>query len=251
MLGRVSLAGVTAREAEAEIREKLEKFYVDPDVAVDVTVRHAEPASVIGAVGTPGAQQVRGQVTLLNIHALAGGVRGDAGPVVRITRQHSYGPIPHPSAHDAGPDTSVAEINLRNLLDVQDPTDNIVIKAHDIISVPPAQIVYVVGNVKHAGGFPLGGKTDISVLQAIALAEGMDARAAPRQAQILRRGADTEAQRKIPVDVRKIMEGKAEDIPLRPNDILFIPNSAAKSVSARSIEAALQLAIGLAMVGRF
>jgi polysaccharide export outer membrane protein len=78
----------------------------------------------------------------------------------------------------------------------------------------------------------------------------MDARAAPSHAQILRRGGAGEGERKIPVDVQLILAGKGEDVPLRPNDILFIPNSAAKTITARTIEAALQLAIGMALVGR-
>jgi polysaccharide export outer membrane protein len=123
---------------------------------------------------------------------------------------------------------------------------------HDVVSVPPAQIVYVIGNVKHAGGFSLAGKGDVSVLQALALAERLDPRAAPRNARILRRGYGTEAERKeITLDVQKILEGKADDISLNPNDVLFIPNSKAKTVTYRSIEAALQLAIGMGMAGRF
>jgi hypothetical protein len=84
------------------------------------------------------------------------------------------------------------------------------------------------------------------------LAEGLDARAAPKKARILRRGNGTVPQRtEVAVDVQKLLAGKAEDLTLLPNDILFIPSSAAKAITARTIEAALQLGVGMAMVGRF
>ena len=98
------------------------------------------------------------------------------------------------------------------------------------------------------GGFPLGGKPNLSVLQALSLAEGLDARASPKNARILRRStnADDEAIQ-TPVDLKAILAGKAKDVTLRPNDILFIPNSAAKSAGVRTIEALLQVATGVAM----
>ena len=103
----------------------------------------------------------------------------------------------------------------------------------------------MVGNVKKAGGFALGGKPSLSVLQALALAEGLDPRAAGSRARILRPGQATTAQ--IPVDVKKILEGKAKTFVLRPNDILFIPSNAMKSVTMRTIEAAIQIGTGIAI----
>jgi polysaccharide export outer membrane protein len=49
----------------------------------------------------------------------------------------------------------------------------------------------------------------------------------------------------IPVDLRKIFRGDASDVPMRPDDILFVPNSAAKSASMRAIEASIQVATGV------
>src|ERR1700676_5112338 len=95
LLGSIHLAGTTAHEAEALLREQLKRFYVEPDVALNITARHSETASVIGAVGAPGVHQIHDQTTLLDALSLAGGVRGDAGAVVRITRQHTHGKIPH------------------------------------------------------------------------------------------------------------------------------------------------------------
>jgi len=59
------------------------------------------------------------------------------------------------------------------------PEENILIQANDVISVPRADIVYVVGEVKKAGGFPLNERENLTVLQAVSLAEGLQPTAAP------------------------------------------------------------------------
>ena len=178
----------------------------------------------------------------------AGGVRTDAGPVVKITREKKYGPIPHPSAHETATGASIADINLNSLMEARNPEENIEVKPHDVISVPLAEVVYVVGNVKRAGGFPLGGKPNLSVLQALSLAEGLDARASPKNARILQRSSASGGEAtQTPIDLKAILEGKSKDVTLHPNDILFIPSSTAKSVAARTIEAAIQIAAGVAI----
>ena len=243
LLGRVQIGGHTVIEAEALIATKLEIYYVNPDVVMSVSSMHSAPVSVIGAVGTPGIQQIRKQTTLLDLLSSAGGVRTDAGPVAKITRPKASGPIPHPSARQTASGDYVAEADLKSLLDARNPAENIVIEPHDVVSIPLAEVIYVVGNVKKAGGFPLGGKPTLSVLQAISMAEGLDPQAAPKRARILRRGSEPNAERtQIAVDVQKIMTGKAQDILLLPNDILFVPSSTAKTVGMRSADIAIQIA---------
>jgi polysaccharide export outer membrane protein len=248
LLGRVHLAGNTVRQAEEMLSTKLKAFYLEPDIALNVSALHSEPLSIIGAVGTPGVHQVVGRMTLLEMLSSAGGVRTDAGPVVKITREKMYGPIPHPSAHETATGASIADINLNSLMEARNPEENIQVKPHDVISVPLAEVVYVVGNVKRAGGFPLGGKPNLSVLQALSLAEGLDARASPKNARILQRSSSSGGEAtQTPIDLKAILEGKSEDVTLHPNDILFIPSSTAKSVAARTIEAAIQIAAGVAI----
>jgi len=242
LIGVVHLAGNTAREAEDLLLTKLKKYYVDPDLELSVAALHTEPVAVIGAVGAPGVQQMKGRVRLLDALSSAGGLRMDAGPTIVVTRAPAYGKIPQADAHISASGESVIEIDAKSLLNGQDPTKNFMILPHDVISVPPAQIIYVVGNVKHAGGFPLTGKTEVSVLQALALAEGLDPRAAPSSAKILRRGSIPEQQ--IAVDIKKILAGKAEDITMHPNDILFVPNSITKAVTAQMMTSAIQIGTG-------
>jgi polysaccharide export outer membrane protein len=254
LLGRIHLAGEGARAAEVDLTEKLKTYYKDPDIAVAITAFHEEPVSVIGAVGTPGIHPIHGETTLLDVLSAAGGVRGDAGPVVKVTRDSStYGAIPFATAHSVGTKTSMVEINLKSLMSAANSSENIAIQPHDVISVPPAEVIYVIGNVKRAGGFPLGGKPDLTVLQAVSLAEGLDSHASAKGARILRRESETapdNARTQIPVDLAAVLKGKAPDILLRPNDILYVPNSTSKLVTQRTIEAAIAITTGMLILGR-
>jgi polysaccharide export outer membrane protein len=153
-------------------------------------------------------------------------------------------------------DSMVAQVSVQSLVEARNPTENIVIQPFDVISIPRADVIYVVGNVKKSGSFDLNGKRSLSVVEALALAGGFDVRAASKHARVLRApgvGKTVIAQnqrmignrQEIMVDLTKVLGGKAEDIHMQPNDILFVPNSTAKTVTSRSIEAALQIGMGL------
>jgi polysaccharide export outer membrane protein len=106
-------------------------------------------------------------------------------------------------------------------------------------------VIYVTGQVHKPGGFPLGASSEISVLQAISLAEGLGPQASGKRAKIFRTQGDSPAKEEIPVDVAGILSGKQQDVELKPQDILFIPDSASKKVGIRAAEAAIQAATGL------
>lgn len=247
LVGRVHLAGLTIEQAEGAVVKLVSRYYIDPDIAITVLQFHTEPVSVIGAVGNPGVYDARHNRTLTDVLSLAGGVKPDAGPVLTITRQKEYGPLPLPDARPTLSDTIVADVDLKTLLNAKDPAANVVMRPFDSISIPRAEMVYVIGNVKKAGGISLAGRNSISVLETLALAEGLDSHAAASQARILRMAAGSvdAGRQPIPVDVNKILKGKTGDVLLHPNDILFIPNNAAKAITARVAEAALQAATGI------
>ena len=245
MVGVIHLGGLTIRQAEKTLAASLKTYYVSPDIAVSVSALHTDSVSVLGSVGTPGIYQLKGQTHFLEALSAAGGVRGDAGDVAIITRQTVYGLLPLASARQTLTGESVAEVNLKSLMEAQDSKDNFVLEPHDVISIPAAQLIYVVGHVKRSGGFALGGRPQLSVIQALALAEGFDPTAAPSRAQVLRRSATMEQQ--IPVNMKKILAGKEEDVILRPNDILYVPSNAMKTITNRTIDAAIQIGTGLAI----
>jgi len=246
--GRVHVGGLTVEQSEVELDKVLSVFIRQPEVAVTVRELRSQPVSILGAVNTPGVHQIQGHKTLLEMLSMAGGIRPDAGYSIRITRQLDWGCIPLPGAAlDASGQFSVAEVNLQKIMEAKNPEENIQIFPHDVISVPKAEMVYVIGEVRRSGGFVLGEHQSISVLQALALAEGLNGTADTRHARILRlkRGADQREE--MAVDVKDVLNGKKPDVPLQGDDILFIPGSTGKKAALRALEAALQTGTGLAI----
>jgi polysaccharide biosynthesis/export protein len=248
LVGRVHVAGETVQKVEQDLNKMLSTYIRDPQVVVNVAEVRSQPVSVLGEVNTPGVHQVQGHKTLLEMLALAGGVRPDAGYSVRITRQLEWGCIPLPGAlPDPSGQFSVAEVNLRKIMEAKDPAENIQILPHDVISVPKAEMVYVIGEVKRSGGFVLGEHQTISVLQALSLAEGLQGTADARHARILRLKPGADQREELPVNVKGLLAGKKPDVTLRGEDILFIPGSTGKKAALRGLEAAIQTGTGLAI----
>ena len=98
-----------------------------------------------------------------------------------------------------------------------------------------AELVYVLGAVKKPGGFILRNNENITMLQAIALAEGTLPASAGNHVRIFR-STGNEQRQEIAVDVDKITQGKVPDRMLQPNDIVVIPPSGRKAAIYRSLE---------------
>jgi polysaccharide export outer membrane protein len=137
----------------------------------------------------------------------------------------------------------VGSVNLKEIMEGKNPEENIQIFPHDVISVPKAEMVYVIGDVKRSGGFVLGEQESISVLRVLSLAEGLGPSSQAQNSRILRVNPNGEQRTEIPVNIKAILSGKKKDIPLQRDDILFVPDSTGKKVLARAVEATIQAAI--------
>jgi polysaccharide export outer membrane protein len=138
-------------------------------------------------------------------------------------------------------------INLRHLLNSRDPRFNVPIYAGDIVKVTRAGIVYVVGAVKKPGGFTVKGNEQMSLLKAIALAEGLSSTSSKGHTRIIRTDEGSGKRSEIPVQLGKILDGKAPDMNLQAADIVFVPSSTGKTVLFRSTDAVVNTATGLAI----
>jgi polysaccharide biosynthesis/export protein len=138
-------------------------------------------------------------------------------------------------------------INLRHLLNSRDPRFNVPIYAGDIVKVTRAGIVYVVGAVKKPGGFTVKGNEQMSLLKAIALAEGLSSTSSKGHTRIIRTDEGSGKRSEIPVQLGKILDGKAPDLNLQAADIVFVPSSTGKTVLFRSTDAVVNTATGLAI----
>jgi len=272
MLGTVHAAGLTPHGLEAVLIELLRRTYMkDPHVNVFVKEMQSHPVSVFGAVRKPGVLQIRGAKTLVEVLSLAEGLADDAGDTVLLTHHSEPASLiaadstKQPAKQEATPEdelkdassaadspsresrTDTEEINLKRLLEYSDPRLNVTVYPGDSVTVPHAGIVYVVGEVRKPGGFQLKGNEKATVLQALALAEGLTRTAAKGRARIMRTDQKTGAHTEIRVDLEKILSGKQIDPPLQSRDILFVPNSAGRGAFSRGLEAAVAVGSGLAI----
>jgi polysaccharide export outer membrane protein len=242
LIGRIHAAGMNLEQLEAEVTERLSKYIREPHVAINVTQFKSQPVSVFGAVSTPGVQQLEGRKSLIEVLSMAGGLKGDAGSRIRITRRLEYGAIPLASASTEG-EYSVADVNIRSIEDATRPEDNIQILPFDVITVVRADVVYVMGEVKRSGGFMLNDKKTISLIEVMARAEGFSPTAAPKDARIIRPvpGAN---RIEIAVNLNDVLKGKKADLMLQPDDILYVPSSYAKNAFRRTMDSVIQMATG-------
>ena len=272
LLGSVPVAGLTPRELELNLQELLKRTYMkDPHVSVFVRDMQSHPVSVMGAVRKPGVFQIQGAKSLLEILSLAEGLSDDAGDTVIILREAgartasksaSQEPaaakqlVPtrliagkrgssEPSADSDPASDEEEEVNLKELLDSSDPRENPMIYPGDIVKVTRAGIVYVVGEVQKPGGFTMKSNDKMSVIQAIALSGGVMRTAAKGHARIIRTHKQSGKRTEIPINLGRILAGKSPDPVLEAKDILFVPNSAAKTVLSRGVEAAAQTMTGI------
>lgn len=235
LIGRIKAAGLTVEQLETELASRLKAYVQEPQISVTVTEFRSQPVSVFGAVTTPGVVQLRGRKTLYEVLSMAGGPRETAGSTISIIRLLENGPIPLPGA---GPDPtgrySSAELEMQEILGGRNPAANIEIKPHDVISVSQgnARMIYVVGDVQRAGAFNLGSQRTVSVLSALSLAGGFGRTAKPEKARIFRPAPDRQKHEEIAVNIKQILAGKAEDIGLRPEDVLVVPTSSRKTFTA-------------------
>lgn len=248
-IGRIRAAGTTVEVLKAELEARYSSIIREPQVTVSVEEFRSQPVSIIGAVNTPGVVQIRGKKSLLEVLSMAGGLRQDAGNTVKLTRRGEWGRIPLPGAtEDETAKFSVATLELKSLMEAKDPAMNILVRPDDVISIPKAEMVYVIGEVPRAGGFVLSERRSMSMLEALTLAGGINQTTASAQdSRILRLAKDGETRAEIPVNLKKVMSGKGEDLQLMPGDILFVPGSTAKRASLRAIEAAIQVGTGIAI----
>ncbi len=161
-------------------------------------------------------------------------------------RSLDQGPLPLPGAReDLTQHAWIAEANLRDALEGKSEAGTLVLRSHDVISISHGQTVYVIGEVHKSGGFALNERDHISVLQALALAEGLGPMASASSAKIIRGSTDGADRQEIPVNIKRMLEGKSNDIVPQPEDILFVPNSVTKNVALRAVETAINIGTGV------
>jgi len=257
-LGSIKAQGVTTDELASFIANSLSNRYLkNPRVTVTVRELNSHTFFIQGAVNRPGAYQIEGRPSLLTLITLAGGLAENHGSTALIFRE-AYRPemdVPDKGdpkgSLDSQPESVVAatpsqpggrnqeaeEREMDELIKVNinglfrgEFDKNMRLYPRSIVHIPQAEVFFVGGEVSAPGSFMF--KEGATLRQAITLAQGMKSRAASDRAIIFREDPVTKKKQEIRVDAGKIMNGKQEDVAIIANDIIIIPNSRAKSLSA-------------------
>jgi polysaccharide export outer membrane protein len=205
------------------------KYLRNPQVIVFIKEFQSQPVAVIGAVNSPGQFRLQRQVRLLELLAFANGPAERAGRTVQII--HTTDPSICQKAPTLKPDDEVASTfvsyKLRDTLEGEDGA-NPYVRPGDIISVPDADQIYVIGNVFQPRAIPL--REPMTVSKAVAMAGGEQRDSKRDRVRIVRQPAGGTAKQEIYVDLGAIEKRKAEDIVLQANDIVAVPTSTGKTL---------------------
>ena len=204
----VQAAGLMPRELESGLASALksEEILVDPIVKITVVEYYSRPIAVMGAVRKPLTFHADGPVSLLDALSRAEGLTDEAGTEILLTQNDT-----------------VRHIAVRQLLNDADPAVNLQLLGNEEVRVPIAGKIFVLGNIRKPGAFPVRDNSDRTVLKMVALSEGLMP-FGEKIAYIIRRQEGEQAQ-EIPVELAKIMERKSPDVTLQIGDILYIPDN--------------------------
>ena len=209
LVGRVKVGGLSLREVESQLRRELEQGYLkNPQVSVSVDQYRSQRVFVVGEVRIAGTYPLSGEMTLIEALARAGSTTERASGEAVIV----HGPVgansPGPRLPGEADSSQVVHVNLKEL-QAGKVTQDIVLRDGDTIFVPRAESVYVFGQVRNPGAYPLQGET--SVLQALALAGGVTERGTTNRVRLVRMVAGKKQE----------IKAKLDDL-IRPGDTIIV-----------------------------
>jgi polysaccharide export outer membrane protein len=229
-IGNFTAGGLTPQELERAIEKSLieMKLINEPHVTVSVREYASQPVSIMGAVRKPDIYQIKGQKTLFTMISQAGGLDlNTAGSMIQVFR----------GSKGSASQREVITIDIQDFERGNAALD-IPIYANDTINVQTAGSVFVLGEVIHPDEFVLRNGINISVLKALTKGGG-PSREAKKNASLIIRVHQDGSREEIPVDLDKIAQGKAHDIELMPNDILFVPPNKVKAALNKTLESTI------------
>jgi len=231
MVGEVQILGLDEQAAARAIEAALvaQGMLLHPEVSVLVTSYAGQDVSVLGEVTRPGVYSYTLHHRLLDLISAASGLAPSAGRLVNIFHR-SDPKTPHPVVLDpSGTDTG--------------SDHNPELSPGDTVQVSRAGLVYVVGDVLRPGGFPVDPVDGLTVVQALTLAWGPSQNAATSKAVLIReqKGGRTLTT----LNLRRMLHGQEPDQAVHDRDILYVPDSTARNIWNKTMESAIQSAIGV------
>jgi polysaccharide biosynthesis/export protein len=220
----IQAACLTEGELAKEISSRYLKFYRNPQVDVFIKEYHSKQVAILGAVNDQSRFELQRPVTLLELLTYAKGPTAKAGQTINIV----HSPQALACKGDENVDVAAAFESYKLSDTLQgDPKANPILEAGDIVTLPDADQIYVVGNVYTPLTIPL--REPITLSQAVAMAGGTKQDTKKEKVRILRQQPGSSTKEEMIVDLTAIEKKKADDVTLQPNDIVDVPTSGAKS----------------------
>lgn len=241
--GDIAAACRTEGELAREIAARYLKYQRNPQVDVFIKEFQSQPVTVVGSVKQPGRFQLQRRARLIELVALAGGAGERAGAVVQIVR--AGGPQTCKEEGDAVAEEvaegeGVLTFQLKSVL-AGEAESNPFVRAGDVVSLPEAELAFVVGNVTRPSAVTLNQK--ITVTQAVAMAGGALPDSKVERVRVVR--STREGKTEMIVNLKEVAKRNAEDVALLPGDIVDVPTSAGKRLIRGLVNAVAPAALSL------
>jgi polysaccharide biosynthesis/export protein len=222
--GDIKAACLTEGELAKEISTRYARFYKNLQVDVFIKEYQSQQVAVIGAVNDQSRFRLQRRVRLLELLTYAKGPSKNAGQTINIVHSNTSSPCKETDESD-----SASVLTSYKLSDVLqgDPKSNPYLEAGDIVTLPEADQIYVVGNVLSPVTIPL--REPITLTRAIAMAGGLKQDTRKDKIRVLRQEPGSAVRKEMTVDLYAIEKKRSEDLALLPNDIVDVPTSAGKS----------------------
>jgi polysaccharide biosynthesis/export protein len=213
LIGAVKVGGMTIAQATRKIADLFADGYlVDPQVQIYIEQFQSKKVTVLGQVNKPGLVELDKRTSLLELISKAGGLTKEAGKEL-IIKHRSTGKASEEKSID-----DVVRVDMEGLVEKGDATQNIDIQDGDTVYVSKEELqyVYVTGEVKKPDAYKYDEKQPLTVIQAITLAGGLSAKAAPGRVKVIRKKEDGQ---------NDIFSKADMDMPVLPGDIVVVPES--------------------------
>jgi polysaccharide biosynthesis/export protein len=221
----IQAACKTEGELAGDIKERYTKFYRNPQVDVFIKEYHSRQVAIIGAVNEQSRFELQRRIRLLDLLTYAKGPTPKAGQTINIV--HSPPALICQKGEPETADTTAfSSYRLSDTLQGY-PQANPFIEPGDVVTLPEANQVYVVGNVFTPLTIPL--REPLTLSRAVAMAGGAKQDSKKDKVRIVRQQPGTSTSQEIVVDLTSIEKKRAEDVALLPNDIIDVPTSGSKT----------------------
>lgn len=215
---------LTEGELAKDISARYARYYKNLQVDVFIKEYHSKQVAILGAVNDQSRFELQRRIRLLELLTFAKGPTAKAGQTINIV--HSTAVSTCKQTDDTDASAAFSSYKLSDVLQ-GDPKSNPYLENGDIVTLPDADQVYIVGNVFMPLTIAL--KEPITLTRAIAMAGGLKQDTKKDKIRILRQEPGTTIRKEITVDLAAIEKKSSEDLALAPNDIIDVPTSAGKS----------------------